>query len=316
MEFSITILGCNAALPGYREITSAQVVNVHEHLYAVDCGEGMQTRLGRYGLKRNKIDAIFISHLHGDHVFGLPGLLTSYAHYERRSPLHIIGPVGIREMMNTMMRLSHAWIEFDICYHELDHAGMAEVYRDRHVKVSAFPLRHRIPTYGYRFEEVWEMYNIRREKIAEYGLDAAKIRAAKRGEDVTMDDGRVIPYGHLVYGRPHIRSYAYCADTVYDEAIAGYVRGVDVLYHEATYLDDMRDKAKERMHATSVEAAMTAREAGAGRLLLGHFSTRYEDRDVFREEAESVFSPAEVAYEGLKVTVQREKYLERSEKIL
>lgn len=154
------------------------------------------------------------------------------------------------------------------------------------------------------------MYNIRREKIAEYGLDAVHIRAAKRGEDVVLEDGRVIACGELVYGRPHIRSYAYCADTVYDEAVAGYVRGVDVLYHEATYLDDLRDKARERMHATAAEAAMTARDAGVGKLVLGHFSTRYEDRSVFRDEAERIFSPCEVACEGLKVTILREKYMD------
>lgn len=308
MEFSITILGCNAALPSYGDITSAQVVNVHERLYVVDCGEGMQTKLARYGLKRNKIEAVFISHLHGDHVFGLPGLLTSYAHYQRTRPLIVIGPVGIREMVETMMRLSHAWIDFGMEVVELQHEGLQEVYRDGHVRVCAFPLRHRVPTYGFRFEEVWEMYNIRREKIAEYGLDAARIRAAKRGEDVVLDDGRSLPYGELTWGRPHVRTYAYCSDTMREPGLADYVRGVDVLYHEATYLHDMVVQARERMHATAEEAAETAREAGVKRLVLGHFSTRYADKEVFREEAERIFSPVEVGREGLKVEVAREKY--------
>ncbi len=309
VTFSVTILGTNAALPDKSSITSAQVVNIREHLYLVDCGEGTQMKLQQYRIKRNKIEAIFISHLHGDHVFGLPGLITSYAHFQRTKPLHIIGPKGIAELLNTNLRLSESHIEFELYFHELDHLDAARVYEDAMVKVTAFPLKHRIPTYGYRFDEVYKVYNIFPEKIKQWGLTRDQILAAKRGEDVRSQDGTMIPNSDLVYYKNKARSYVYCSDTAYDERIVGYISNADVLYHEATYLSDMKVQAQERMHSTVEEAAKIGILAGVERLVVGHFSSRYTDKSAFLSEGKQWMDNIELGMEGLIVEITPEKKL-------
>lgn len=309
VTFSVTILGTNAALPDKSSITSAQVVNIREHLYLVDCGEGTQMKLQQFRIKRNKIEAIFISHLHGDHVFGLPGLITSYAHFQRKKPLHIIGPKGIAELVNTNLRLSESHIEFDLNFHELDHSDAASVYEDAMVKVTAFPLKHRIPAYGYRFDEVYKVYNILPEKIKQWGLTRDQILAAKRGEDVRSQDGTMIPNSDLVYYKNKARSYVYCSDTAYDERIVGYISNADVLYHEATYLSDMKLQAQERMHSTVEEAAKIGILAGVGRLVIGHFSGRYTDKSAFLSEGKQWIDNIELGMEGVIVEITPEKKL-------
>ncbi len=309
LTFSITILGTNAALPGKNTITSAQVLNVHDHLYLIDCGEGTQMKMQQYHIKRNRIDAVFISHLHGDHVFGLPGLLTSYAHFQRKTPLQIYGPKGIRELVETMLRLSEAYVDFEIRIVELEHDGMLTIYKDTTVRVSAFPLRHRIATYGYRFDEQNSIYNIRAEAIRLLGLTKEQIRAAKAGEDIVLPDGAVVLNHEMVYQKSRSRSFAYCSDTAYDERLVAYIEGVDVLYHEATYLSDMAHQAEERLHSTVKDAAGVAVKAGVGKLVIGHFSTRYGDKTAFLAEGLREYNEIILADEGKIIEVTDEKNL-------
>jgi len=309
LTFNITILGTNAALPDKDTITSAQVVNVHDHLYVVDCGEGMQSKLQKYRIKRNRIQAIFISHLHGDHVFGLPGLLTSYVHFQRERPICIIGPKGIREFVETCLRLSQAYIDFEVHFREMDHEGCALIYEDAKVSVSAFPLLHRISTYGFRFDEVIDKYNIRPDKIKELGLTTDQIKAVKGGSDILKADGMMIPNEEMIFRKTKVRSYVYCSDTAYDESIVDFIRKADVLYHEATYLSDMVVKAKERMHSTVHDAAKIATMAGVGKLVIGHFSIRYINKEDFLNQGKLEFSEVILAEEGKIIEIHLEKSL-------
>jgi len=264
-------------------------------------------KLLQYGVKRNRIDAIFISHLHGDHVFGLPGLLTSYAHFQRKSPLHIYGPKGIRELVETMIRLSEAFIDFEITITELSHDGMVAIYEDGIVSVSAFPLMHRIPTFGFRVDEKAGTYNIRAESIRTLGLTTDQIRAAKSGKDLLLASGKIIPNHEIVYQKSRLRSFVYCSDTAYDEGLAAYIKGADILYHEATYLEDLAIQAKERFHSTVLDAARLASMAGVGRLVIGHFSTRYLDKRQFQEEGRLEFGEITLGEEGKIISIEYEK---------
>jgi len=309
LTFNITILGTNAALPVRDSITSAQIVNVHDQLYVVDCGEGMQSKLQKYRIKRNRIQAVFISHLHGDHVFGLPGLLTSYAHFQRKNPIFIIGPKGIREFVETCLRLSQSYIDFEVHFREMEHEGSVLIYEDSKVKVSAFPLHHRISTYGFRFDEMTSGYNIKPEKIKELGLTTDQIKAVKRGDNLLMADGKMILNEEMVYKKTKARSYVYCSDTAYDESIVDYISEADVLYHEATYLSDMVVQAKERMHSTVQDAAKIATLAGVGKLVLGHFSTRYLNREDFLIQGKLEFNEVILAEEGKVIEIHLEKNL-------
>ncbi|MBK8670150.1 MAG: ribonuclease Z [Saprospiraceae bacterium] len=307
-SFSIKILGTNAALPEESTITSAQVITVHEQMYVIDCGEGMQSKLKLYKIRRNRINAILISHLHGDHLFGLPGLLTSYVHFQRKTPLTIIGPAGIREFCEVILRLSHAFINFEILIIELTHGDeKIVVYEDLHVEVSAFPLNHRIPTYGYIITEKLPSWNVRADKIVSLQLTVDQIKAVKRGEDIVTAEGLTVRNEEVVYHKWLPRRYAYCSDTVYDERLPSYISGVDVLYHEATYLSGMEEQAMDRMHSTVVQAADIARLSGVGKLVVGHFSVRYVDKTEFLIEGREVFENTILAEEGLEIIINEKK---------
>lgn len=304
MTFSVTILGTLAAMPDAYSITSAQVLTIRDQLYMIDCAEGCQMKLQKYGIRRNKIRSIFISHLHGDHLFGLPGLLTSFSHFQRTTPLTIVGPVGLKSFVNTCLSISQAFIGYDIHIKEMELEQDVPVYEDTHVCVYAFPLTHRIPTYGYRMEEKLPVANMRGDVIRKYKLDVGQIREIKKGNDLQLEDGSILENSDVVYQKYIPRSYAYCSDTIYEERIAAYVKGVDLLYHEATYLNDLEYKAAERMHATAAQAALIARNAGVSGLILGHFSARYGDRDDFLQQAAAVFEATRLAGEGITFEVQ------------
>jgi ribonuclease Z len=299
MTFSVTILGALAAMPDASSITSAQVLTIRDQLYLIDCAEGCQMKLQKYGIRRNKIRTIFISHLHGDHLFGLPGLLTSFSHFQRTTPLTLVGPAGLQSFVNTCLSVSQAFIGYDIHIKELESEQDVPVYEDTHVRVYAFPLTHRIPTYGYRMEEKLPVVNMRADVIRQYKLDVSQIRDIKKGLDLVLADGSILKNSDVVYQKHVPRTYAYCSDTIYDERIAAYVKGVDLLYHEATYLNDLEHKASERMHATAAQAALIARKGGVSGLILGHFSARYGDRDDFLQEAAAVFEATRLAGEGI-----------------
>jgi ribonuclease Z len=306
MTFEVTYLGVQAALPHNGGITTAQLANVHDNLYLLDCGEGTQMKLAQWGIRRNKMGVVLISHLHGDHIFGLPGLITSFSHFQRTAPLRIIGPPGLRQWIGISLKVSEAYIGFPLEIQEIGHDGMEVVFEDQHVRVSAFPLVHRIRCYGYRLDEKVSL-NMRREKIEEYGLTHEQIRQARAQKDVNVADGKKVPWTELVHQKYVSRSYVFCTDTAYYPEIVPWISGADALYHEATYLADMQSQATERMHSTSIEAGKIAQAAGIGHLVLGHYSSRYGNVEAFAEEAGQFVPRVTAAREGLVLALPQER---------
>jgi ribonuclease Z len=302
MKFEVTILGNNSAFPAYGRFPTSQVVNYNDHLYMIDCGEGTQVRLSKFRIKRSRIDHIFISHLHGDHVFGLPGLLNSYAHMGRERPMHVFGPKGIRMMMDTVLRLSASIVNYEIIFHELDHTGRIKVLENSDLRVYAFPMKHRIPTYGYLFEERKERMNARPEAIDFYSLSISQIRAIKAGAPFVKVDGENISTDELLIKTPP-RSYAFCSDTIFDTDLVEWIKGVNLLYHEATFMHELEDKAIYSKHTTALQAGMIAHLADVKKMIIGHFSSRYRDVAPLVAEARESFPHVEAAIEGEIFTI-------------
>jgi len=298
MSWRLLILGSNAAMPNHGRITSSQVLLTDSHYYQIDCGEGTQMRLSQYKVKRNRISVIFISHLHGDHIYGLPGLITSYFHFSRKEDLHIIGPPGIKKMIDTLIEISEGHLKFNLHIKEIAAKKKTEVYSDDTLTVYAFPLKHRITTNGYYFEEKPPKANIRKDKIAEYALTVEEILKLKAGEDVLRSNNTRIRSDEVLHPRDTPLSYAYCSDTSYDPSIVDYIKGVHLLYHESTYLHALAEKAAERGHSTAHEAALIAKAAEVGQLLIGHYSGKYRDVQVLLDEAQETFKNSRRAYDG------------------
>ena len=293
----ITILGAASAKPSAERHPSAQIVNVDEQYYLVDAGEGVQQQMFRCGINPLKLRGIFISHLHGDHVFGLFPLLSTLGLYGRAAALKIYAPSPFGEILAGFRRYFEDHLCYDIEWVEVDTTAHALIFESRTLEVWSIPLRHSLRASGYLFREKPAGLNVDKFKIERYGLDIQRIVAAKRGEDVTLDDGTVIANDELTYVPRRSVSYAYCSDTSFSAKVAGIVSGVDVLYHEATYAADSKGVAGERGHSTSTQAAEVARRAGVGKLLIGHFSSRYKDPELLLEEARSVFPCTEIAEE-------------------
>ena len=310
MQFEVIILGNNSAFAAHGRNPSAQIVNHNGQYYLIDCAEGTQMQMNLYAIKRSRIDHIFISHLHGDHVYGLPGLIHSYTHLSRQTPLHVYGPRGIRQMIETTLRFSGSVLSYDLHWHELEGEERRKILDTQHLKVYSFPLQHRVPTYGYLFVEKPRPLNVRKEAIEEYDLSVEQIKRAKAGKPVTLSDGREVPPGALTEPAVAARSYAYCSDTKYDPELVKWIKGVDLLYHEATFLHDLEDKAAQSMHSTAFQAGMIARLAEVRELLLGHFSSRYEDIWAFQAEAQEAFPKVSVAEEGGVYDIVPIRYLE------
>ena len=293
----VTILGSSSAKPSVENHPSAQIVNVDEQYFLVDAGEGVQQQMFRCGINPLKLRGIFISHLHGDHVFGLFPLLSTLGLYGRAMPVHIYAPAPFGEILDAFRRYFEDHLCYDIEWHEVDTTKNELLFESRTLEVWSIPLRHTLRSSGFLFREKPAGLNVDKFKIERYGLTIDRIVAAKRGEDVTLDDGTVIPNAELTYVPRRAASYAYCSDTSFSAKVAGIVAGVDVLYHEATYGDDLKSVAADRGHSTAVQAAEVARRAGVGRLLIGHFSSRYKDTQVLLDEARAVFPATEIAVE-------------------
>ncbi len=304
MSFSVTILGSASAKPTPRRHPSAQVVNVHEQYFLVDAGEGVQQQLFRYGINPLKLRAVFISHLHGDHVFGLFPLISTLGLYGRRTPLPVYAPAPFGEMLEHHLHYFDPALPYEVEWHRTDTTAHALLFENRTLEVWSIPLRHRVPCAGFHFREKRPPLNIHKEAIARYGLGIAQITAAKRGEEVTLDDDTVIPNAALTYLPWAPRSYAYLSDTSYAPPAAERVRGVDLLYHEATYADEERHTARDRGHATALDAARIARMAEAKRLLIGHYSSRYKDEQMLVDEARTLFPATSAAVEGETFTIE------------
>lgn len=298
MKFEVTILGNNSAFPAQGRFPSAQIVNCNEELFLIDCGEGTQIRMTQFAIRRSRINHVFISHLHGDHVYGLPGLINSYHHFTRNAPLHIYGPVGIRQMIETVLRLSSSMIEFELVFHELQSNTKHRIFENKDVRVYAFPLIHRVPTYGYLFIEKHHELNISKEAITKYNLTVDQIKDVKEGKSVILNSGEIIENAMLIMPSAMPRSYAYCSDTIFNKDIVPWIENISMLYHESTFLHALEQKAIESQHSTALQAGMIAHMANAGQLLLGHFSSRYEDLSPFVNEAKEIFGAVQVTEEG------------------
>ena len=298
MSIAVTILGNSSAKPTATGHPSAQVVNVNEQYFLVDAGEGVQRQMARRGISALKLRAVFLSHLHGDHMYGLFPLLSTLGLYGRRTPLRIYAPRPFGEMLECFLRLCETnlpytpeWVEVDTTKHQI-------IFENDSTEVWSLPLRHRIPTAGYLFRQKEPALNVKKYAIGRYDLTVGQIVQAKRGEDVVLESGEVLSNDAITYRPYGALSYAYCSDTNYSARLARMVEGVDVLYHEATYAADMRKTAKERGHSTTEDAAKVAKMAGAGRLLIGHFSSRYKDLSLLLGEAREVFPATDIAAEG------------------
>lgn len=303
MQFSLTLLGTNGAIPAYGRFPTAQVLHVHNQSYLVDCGEGTQMRFQDFHIKPGRLHKIFISHLHGDHCFGLIGLITTLNLTGRTQDLHIYSPPGLRAMIEAQLSPSGTVLQFPLQFHEVDPQVHQQIASDQQVDVFSIPLNHRIPCCGYLFREKERERNIYSEKIAEYQLSVPQIKAAKQGGSITLDDGRILSAQELTAAPPSPRSYAFCSDTQYKPDIVPLIQGVDLLYHESTFCREYAERARETMHCTAHEAALIAREAQVGKLILGHYSSRYPEVTPFEEEARTIFSESYAGTDGQEFVV-------------
>lgn len=306
MKFEITILGCGSATPTLRRSPSAQYINVLERHFLVDCGEGTQIQLRRFKTKFQKINHIFISHLHGDHFFGLIGLISSMHLYGRTKPLHVFADQQLEEIIHLQLKASKSYLNFELLFHPLTFDQPTIIFEDNLVEISSFPLKHRIPCCGFLFKEKERQLRIRKDKIQEYSISMETIPKIKNGSDLVLDDGSVIPNVELTLPPDPPRSYAYCSDTSYSAQVIEAVRGVNLLYHEATFLQAMKDRAKATAHSTTVQAAEVALKAKVDRLIIGHYSARYTDTASFKAEAETIFTPVIIAEDGLAINIPLE----------
>ena len=298
MSISVHILGANSAVPNNDRFPTCQCICHDSENILIDCGEGAQINLSRYKLKIAKINTILISHLHGDHVYGLPGLIGSFNLTGRKDPITIVGPQGIKAFLTGVFQTTHVFLNFEINFKELEHDGLEKIIDLKRITIEAFPMKHRVPTYGYKITEKEHELNIDSEAIKRYGLSVEQIKAIKAGGDLKTSDGDSIPNAELTKGRRPSLSYAYCSDTIYDPSLVQHIVGVDLLYHEATYLHELRTKAAERMHATAKEAGLIAKKAEVKKLIIGHYSSRYDDLTPLEDEARTEFEQTVLVRDG------------------
>ena len=304
MGFSVTILGNSSAKPTPYAHPSSQVVNLNEQYYLVDAGEGVQQQLIRRGINPLRLRAVFISHLHGDHCFGLFPLIATLGLEGKRTPLDIYAPAPMGEILEYHRRYFWDDLPYEVKWHEVRTTEHAIIMQNNTLEVWSIPLRHRVPTAGFLFKEKQPERNVDKFKIGKYGLSIAQIVAAKRGEDLTLEDGQIIPNEELTYIPYQARSYAYLSDTAYSAKAAERVQGVDLLYHETTYSTKEAMFAKGRGHSTTLEAAKVAAKAEAKRLIIGHFSSRYKNHELLVEECRTIFPNTDIAEEGMTFNIE------------
>ena len=296
--FSVYILGCGSAMPTMHHNPTSQVVSLRNKQFMVDCGEGTQLQLRKARIHFMKIEAVFISHLHGDHCLGLVGMMSTFGMLGRTAPLHIYAHEALEPLLEMERQLFCDKLEYDVVFHPIDTERETVVYDDKSLSVSTLPLDHRIPCCGFLFREKPTLPHIRRDMIDYLGIPVSQINNIKLGADWTCPDGTVVPNSDLVVPSEKPRSYAYCSDTRYLPELAQRIRGVDLLYHESTYDTNEQRKAEKYYHSTAAQAALVARDAAVGRLLLGHYSSRYDDENVLLDEARSIFPEAYLTHEN------------------
>lgn len=297
-SLTVSILGCYAAAPGAFKNPTSQVLEIRNHVFLIDCGEGTQVALRRNKIKFVRIKHIFISHLHGDHFFGLMGVISTFSLLKRTAPLTIYGPVGLKEVILLQLKLTQSFTSYPLHFKELKSKEPQLIYEDDLVTVTTIPLKHRIYANGYYFQEKVGPRKLDINSVLNLNIDKAYFNKIKQGGDVTLEDGTVVPNHELTFDPPAPKSYAYCSDTTYKPSIAAQIKGATVLYHESTFLDSHEHLCKVTGHSTAKQAATIAKQAEVAQLILGHYSTRYPDLHAFKEEAQTIFADTHLADDG------------------
>ena len=299
MGYKLTILGCHSATPRVNAHPTAQYLEINSRHFLIDCGEGTQRQMRLNKVGFSKINTIFISHLHGDHFFGLIGLISTFGILNREKELHIHGPKGIKEVINIQLKHSKSYVKYKIIFHELNSTESELIFEDEKVKVYTIPLNHRVYTNGFLFKEKEKSRKINISAVKEFKeIDKCDYNNLKAGKDFKLDSGDVIKNSELTYNPEKPLSYAYCSDTSYKPTIIEIIDGVDLLYHESTFLTDKEDLAKKTGHSTAKQAATIAKKANVKKLVLGHYSSRYKNISLFKKEAEEVFENVSLAETG------------------
>lgn len=296
--FKIHILGCGSALPTKRHNPSSQIIDVRGKLFMVDCGEGTQAQIRRSRLSFTKLYAVFISHLHGDHVLGLIGMISTFGLQGRTAPLHVYAPAAYSQLLQMELDMFCSTLDYEIIFHPVDTTKQQIIYEDRSLTVETIPLHHRMPCSGFIFREKPGQRHIKPDMLNFYNIPQSQINNLRAGMDWTSPSGEIIPNNILTTPPDPVRAYAYCSDTRYMPSLKDLLHDVTTLYHEATYCEDMKDKAVKYLHSTAREAAMTARDANVNQLIIGHFSQRYLDETPLKEEAQAIFPNTVLANEN------------------
>ena len=299
--FAVTILGNNSAVPAFDRHPTSQVVTLDGNNYLVDCGEGTQIQLINYKIRRSKISHIFISHLHGDHYFGLIGLINSLSLLSHQQVLHVYGPAPLREIIELQLKVADTQICYPLHIHHITEAKTL-IDTDK-LTVKCFPTNHRIECYGFSFEQKKQPRKLLPEKAREYDIPSVFYDRLTKGDDYSKKDGSLVKNEWVTEPAEPGKKYAFCADTKYDESLITHIEGFDMIYHETTYLDNLQDRAELRFHSTTRQAAMIAKKAGVKKLLIGHFSSKYDTLEEFEAEAREVFPETELALEGVAYTI-------------
>ncbi|MHA7057173.1 ribonuclease Z [Aquimarina sp. M1] len=294
----VTILGCYSATPRTFTNPTSQVLEINNHVFLIDCGEGTQVELRRNKVKFSRINHIFISHLHGDHFFGLVGLVSTFRMLNRENPLHIYGPKGIKEAITLQLKLSNSWTDYPLHFHELTNKESELIFEDDKVIVRTIPLQHRIYCNGFLFQEKSGDRKLVMSKVLNYDIDKVYYKSIKKGKDVLLNDGTVISNTELTDDPAPVKSYAFCSDTRYDEDKIPLINNVTALYHESTFLESHKYLCHRTGHSTAIEAATIAKKANVENLILGHYSTRYDNIEQFKDEALTVFDQVEIGDDG------------------
>lgn len=295
----VSILGCYSATPRTITNPTSQVLEINNQMYLIDCGEGTQVQLRKHKIKFSRINQIFISHLHGDHFFGLIGLISTFSLLNRPNDLHIYGPKGIKEIILLQIKLSKSYTKYNLFFHELESNESELIFEDDKIAVYTIPLKHRVYTNGYLFKEKPGLRRINIEAATEKNIDVCYFNKLKQGSDLKQEDGTIIENETVTFDPLPTQSYAFCSDTVYNEEIITLIENVDVLYHESTFLEQDIEKCIPTGHSTAIQAATIAKKANVKNLILGHYSTRYSDINLFKKEADTVFEPTFLANDGL-----------------
>jgi ribonuclease Z len=299
MSLRLTILGCHSATPRVNAHPTSQYLEINNNHFLIDCGEGTQRQMRKYKVGFSKINHIFISHLHGDHFYGLVGLLATYGILSREKEIHIYGPKGIKEVTLLQLKTSQSHAQYDIIFHELTSKESELIFEDDKVTVRTIPLKHRVYTNGYLFTEKEKPRKLNMLNISGYQeIDKADYLNIKAGKDVELSTGEIVKNSELTIAPPKTKSYAFCSDTSYKPTIIPIIKNADVLYHETTFLADREDLAIKTKHSTSIQAAQIAKDANVKKLIIGHYSSRYKDISLFKKEAETIFENVDLAVPG------------------